>query len=121
MVKIDIPRVISRKTKSGGYVTREYIIYKNSRDDDVCGDFHLQDFIGVWSIGHRKKYNKKSMKYYNTYTRNYSEHKSKIDYDWFMSEIEKHFRQFDDIEVESGVYDSWYGKYEYILLKFEEE
>jgi len=115
MVKKDIPNTVNAKRKSGEYVTREYLIYKDERYDegDIFGDFHLKDFISFTSCGGRKTYNKKSIKYYNAC----EYYKQDIEYDWVMNEIEKYFRQFEDMEVERGFHKEWGKEYEYILLK----
>lgn len=115
MVKKDIPNTVNAKRKSGEYVTREYLIYKDKRYDegDIFGDFHLKDFISFRSCGGRKTYNKKSIKYYNAC----EYYKQDIEYDWVMNEIEKYFRQFEDMEVERGFHKEWGKEYEYILLK----
>lgn len=107
ITKVNMPITVSR------HKTTEYIIYKEWRDDNICGDFHLKDFISYHSVGNRKTYNKKAMRYYNACTSNHIP----IDYDWFMNEIEKYFKQFEDIEVERDTFDClWGGKSEYILL-----
>ena len=117
MVKKDIPKTISRKNNNGEYVSEEYLIYRDERNNygDVFGDFHLESFISIWSYG--KKHNKKAMKYYNACKSS----KEIMEYDWFMDEIEEYFRQFEDIEVERGFQKIWGVKYEYILLKVERE
>ena len=88
MVKRDIPRTVNRKNRSGKYVTREYLIYKNKENefDDISGDFHLKDFIDIRSYGSKKIYNKKSMKYYNACKSS----KESMEYDWFMDKIEEY-------------------------------
>lgn len=115
MVKKDIPNTVNAKRKSGEYVTREYLIYKDKRYDegDIFGDFHLEDFISFKSCWGRKVYNKKAMKYY----RACRDSKETIEYNWFMDEIEKYFRQFEDMETERGFHKAWGKEYEYILLK----
>lgn len=117
MVKKDIPKKINRKYNNGEYVSEEYLIYRDERNNygDVFGDFHLESFISIWSYG--KKHNKKAMKYYNACKSS----KEIMEYDWFMDEIEEYFRQFEDIEVERGFQKIWGVKYEYILLKVERE
>lgn len=117
MVKKDIPKKINRKYNNGEYVSEEYLIYRDERNNygDVFGDFHLEGFISIWSYG--KKHNKKAMKYYNACKSS----KEIMEYDWFMDEIEEYFRQFEDIEVERGFQKIWGVKYEYILLKVERE
>lgn len=115
MIKKDIPRTVNAKRKSGEYVTREYLIYKDARYDegDIFGDFHLEDFISFRSCGGRKTYNKKSMVYYDAC----KYYKQNIEYGWFMNQIEKYFKQFEDMEIERGFYKVYERDYEYIVLK----
>lgn len=117
MTKKDIPKTVNRKCKSGKYVTKEYLIYKDGRSNygDIFGDFHLKDFISIWSYG--EKHNKKAMKYYSAC----KVRREAIEYDWFMNKIEKHFKLFKDIKVERGSQKIWGTEYEYILLRIEQK
>ena len=113
MTRKDIPKAFTQKYRSEECSEKEYLIYKDERSDwgDIFGDFHLKDFISIWSYG--KKHNKKAMKYYNAC----KAYKQNIEHSWFMDEIEKYFRKFKDIQVERGSQKIWGSRYDYILLK----
>ncbi|WP_434417008.1 hypothetical protein [Tissierella praeacuta] len=104
IVNKDIPR--TRPSKDGDII---YTIFLDKQNDDLNGDLHLKDFISYWSYGN--KYNKKSRKYY----RACSSLKQSIEYNWFLDQIEKYFKE-SDIKVIRDYWLNWGNKYEYIDL-----